>query len=247
MNFDTIINGYHISASYSDREINEIFIPLLKELTSLQKNLDRRILVMLAAPPATGKTTLLAFLKKLSIETEDITECQTIGMDGFHRRQEYLLSHTVMCNGKQVPMVDIKGAPITFDLPALTERIKEITKGGTVSWPDYDRTLHNPVDNAICVTGNIIILEGNYLLLNRDGWRELSQFADYTIKITADEAMLKKRLIKRKMAGGTSYERSVEFVDFSDMSNVSECLQYSMDADLELVLTENGFSPRSNL
>lgn len=32
-----------------------------------------------------------------------------LGMDGFHRRQEYLKSHTMMVDGKEVVMVDVKG------------------------------------------------------------------------------------------------------------------------------------------
>ena len=28
-------------------------------------------------------------------------------MDGFHRRQDYLLSHTVSVNGREIPMVNI--------------------------------------------------------------------------------------------------------------------------------------------
>ena len=50
-------------------------------------------------------------------------------MDGFHRRQEYLLSHTVNANGKEIPMVEIKGAPVTFDLGALEKKIAEVKEG----------------------------------------------------------------------------------------------------------------------
>ena len=33
-------------------------------------------------------------------------------MDGFHLRQEYLLTHTVELDGEQIPMARIKGASI---------------------------------------------------------------------------------------------------------------------------------------
>ena len=36
-------------------------------------------------------------------------------MDGFHRKQEYLESHFTEAAGMSVCMVDIKGAPVTFD------------------------------------------------------------------------------------------------------------------------------------
>lgn len=59
--------------------------------------------------------------------------------------------------------------------------------------------LHDPVEDAVYVDGDIVILEGNYLLLNEDGWRDLSKMADYTISIKADPEMLKKRLVERKI------------------------------------------------
>ena len=43
-------------------------------------------------------------------------------------------------------------------------------------------------------------------------------FADYTISLTADEPLLRKRLIERRIACGHPREKSAEFVDFSDMA-----------------------------
>ena len=58
---------------------------------------------------------------------------------------------------------------MTFDLPLLTERVRAVASGEVCGWPVYDRHLHNAVENAITVDGGIVILEGNYLLLNEDG------------------------------------------------------------------------------
>ena len=66
-------------------------------------------------------------------------------MDGFHRRQEYLLSHTLIRDGREIPMVDVKGTPETFDLEKLEEAIKELASGKICGWPVYDRLLHDPV------------------------------------------------------------------------------------------------------
>lgn len=232
--YKTNINGLGVDAHYSEENINTIFMPLLKRLTELQTKKGSRILVMLAAPPGAGKSTLCSFLERLSKETAGITDLQVIGMDGFHRRQEYLTSHTTIRDGKEIKMVDIKGAPETFDLPLLTERIKMVKSAKCCGWPIYDRTLHNPMDNVIEITSDIVLLEGNYLLLNEPGWRELTDYADYTISLSADENMLRARLIARKAASGNSIEKATEFVDFSDMANVSTCLLNSKVADLNL-------------
>ena len=192
-----MINGIEVSARYSRRAEKEIFLPLLRKLTALRQEKGRRILVMLAAPPGAGKTTLLSFLEKLSREQPDTMPVQVIGMDGFHRRQEYLLSHRTERDGKQINMVEIKGAPETFDLEGLIRAVRKAAAGETLGWPAYDRMLHNPVENAVRVDGDIVLLEGNDLLLDEEGWRDLAAFADDTVSVSAEEAFLRERLIVR--------------------------------------------------
>ncbi|MBP3280457.1 MAG: nucleoside/nucleotide kinase family protein [Butyrivibrio sp.] len=234
MEYFVNMNGIDVCAHYSDETINEIFLPLLGRLSAMQKEKNRRILVMLAAPPGAGKSTLASFLQKLSEENDNLTDIQAIGMDGFHRRQEYLTSHKTVRDGQEVRMVDIKGAPITFDLDLFKERIKRVLNEKKVSWPSYDRHLHNPVDDAILVEKDIVLLEGNYLLLDEDGWRELNKMADYSIFISADEDLLRDRLIDRKIKSGNTREVAEKFVDYSDMANVRLCLNKSSSADLVL-------------
>ena len=234
------INGIKVDACYSDRAVREIFLPLLRKLTKLQKDKGKRILVMLAAPPGAGKSTLLSFLEKLSREQDDLMPIMTIGMDGFHRRQEYLLSHYADRDGKQIRMVEIKGAPVTFDLERLTESVRKVAAGENCGWPVYERLLHNPVEDALTIDGEIILLEGNYLLLDEDGWRDLAAYADYTISVSADEALLRERLVDRRIKTGVEREAAVRFVDFSDMPNVRLCLEHSGSADLRLRIDAEG-------
>ena len=235
-----IINGIEVEALYSRRAVDGIFLPLLRKLTGLYREKGRRILALLAAPPGAGKTTLLSFLERLSREQPDTEPIQVIGMDGFHRRQEYLLNHMTERDGKQIAMVEIKGAPVTFDLDGLTRAVKEAAAGKTIGWPAYDRMLHNPVEDAVRVDGGIVLLEGNYLLLDEDGWRELAAEADYTISVSAEERLLRERLIDRRIRTGVEREATVRFVDFSDMPNVRLCLEKTMRADLRLYLDADG-------
>ncbi len=234
------INGLDVAARYNERAVNEIFVPFLEKLTGMQQAAGRRILVMLAAPPGAGKSTLLSFLGRLAKETEGVGRIQAIGMDGFHRRQEYLLSHDTIRDGKPVRMVEVKGAPETFDLEALTERVKRISLGETVGWPVYDRLLHNPVEDAVLVDGDIVILEGNYLLLDLGGWKGLRAFADYTVSVRAGEGMLRERLVARRIKTGVAEDEAARFVDCSDMPNVRLCLSHTVSADLQLEIDEFG-------
>lgn len=240
MEYNVNINGIDVDAAYSDETIEEIVKPLLKHMADLHDSEKRRILVMLAAPPGAGKSTFVSFLEYMAKVIIPTKKVQAIGMDGFHRRQEYLISHTTIVDGKEIPMVDIKGAPITFDLEALKNKIIELKENAVCKWPEYNRMLHNPVEDAITIDGDIVLLEGNYLLLDDDGWRDISEYADYTISMTAEPQMLRKRLIDRKTASGNTVEKAEKFVDFSDMANVKICLEHSKKADMELKIDEDG-------
>lgn len=55
---------------------------------------------MLAAPPGTGKSTLVSFLEHLAKSVIPDKRVQAVGMDGFHHRQDYLLTHTVELDGE---------------------------------------------------------------------------------------------------------------------------------------------------
>lgn len=239
MEYKANINGIDIEAVYSQESIDGIFKPLLLKLSQMHDEKKKRILVMLAAPPGAGKSTLVSFLEELSKEIIPGKKLQAIGMDGFHRRQEYLLTHKIMVDGRELPMVDIKGAPVTFDSDALRCKIQEVCREKSCKWPIYDRLLHNPVEDAITVDGDIVLLEGNYLLADIDGFRDLSELADYAISISAEEELLRKRLIDRKEASGNTRQKAEKFVDFSDMANVRLCLQKTRKADLELVVSSD--------
>ena len=238
--YNVNINGIDVDAIYEETNIDEIFIPLLQELTDLQKKCKRRILVFLAAPPGAGKSTLASFLETLASESPVLEKIQAIGMDGFHRRQDYLLNHSLNRDGKEISMVNVKGTPETFDLEKLEKAIKKISSGEMCRWPIYDRLLHNPIEDVITVKENIVLLEGNYLLLDYGGWERLSSYADYTIFIKAEESMLRKRLVERRIACGHDPENAGEFVDFSDMYNARLCLEHSLKADLILIAGKDG-------
>ncbi len=241
MVFRCTINGLEVEAAYSERSVEGIFRPLLRRLSELQTEKSRRILVMLAAPPGAGKSTLSLFLQQLSADDPSLTPLTAVGMDGFHCYRDYLAAHTTVRDGQEIPLSKIKGAPETFDLARLRERIEALRTGADTPWPHYDRTLHDPVDGAILVTGRIVLIEGNYLLLDEPGWRELRDLADYTIRIDAPEELLYDRLYERKARSGALAPEQVEsHVRNSDIPNVRRVLDHSFDGDLNLRMLPGG-------
>ena len=240
MTFTLDNSGLIGKAVFSDEDVGRIFLPLLRRLTALRREKGRRVLAMLAAPPAAGKSTLAAVLGQLSRQESGLYPLNVLPMDGFHRRQAWLLSHTVERDGQTVPMAKIKGAPQTFDLEALTDKVARVAAGEDCLWPRYDRQLHDPVEDAIRVTGEVVLLEGNYLLLDEPGWRDLRPYADYTIFVSADPSFLRQRLLKRHVKGGKTAEEAAEIIDGSDMVNTDLCLRRSAPADLTLRLDGDG-------
>ncbi|MCM8710152.1 nucleoside/nucleotide kinase family protein [Clostridium sp. SYSU_GA19001] len=237
--FKVLVNSFEVNANYYEEDITNIFIPLLKRLTNMKKRKNGRLLVYLAASPGVGKSTLAAFLEIISKNIENTMEIQSIGIDGFHYDQEYIKNHKIIIDEKEVPMIEVKGCPETFNLSKLKSKIK-VLKNESVNWPIYDRSLHDVVEDKILVTKDIVLIEGNWLLLNEDGWRELKDYCDYSIFIKADEAMLRDRLIQRKIKGGLSEEAATNFYEQSDSKNVKRVLNNSLNADLQLELLSNG-------
>ncbi len=243
--YPVVINGIRVDARFSERAVEEIFLPLLKRMTALQRQKGKRLLVMLAAPPGAGKSTLASFLADLSEKDPSLKRVQVLGMDGFHRRQEYLLTHQTERNGEEIPLVRIKGAPCTFDLEALKERVRRVAAGERCPWPVYDRLKHDPAEGAATAEGDIILIEGIYLILDREGWREIAPFADLTVFVRGDAEMLRERLIERRMKTGVDAASSAAFVDYSDMPNVHLVLDSALTAGLQFVLVAEGVYHRA--
>lgn len=231
-----LINGLTVEAQFDDATVNEILRPLLLRWQKMQRDKGERLIILLAAPPGTGKSTLAAFLQQLA-EEMGIAGFQAVGMDGFHHLQKYIAAHTVIRDGREIPMQRVKGAPDSFDVHKLKLAL-EALRQGDVSWPGYDRTLHDVVENQTLVTGDIVLVEGNYFRLDRPVWRELPH--DYTVFIEAEEAQLRERLLSRKMKSGATEEAALAHYASSDGPNVRLTLAARLPSDLTLRMIADG-------
>lgn len=224
------INGLGYKVRYNQATIDHLFLPFLRRMTKLQHERGQRIVIFLAAPPGTGKSTLALLLEKLSMTDPALEPVQALGLDGFHYPSEYIRTHMAEIDGRKVPMTAVKGCPETFDVDHLLEKLQQIHQEGC-RWPIYDRTIHDVIDNVAKVRRSIILLEGNWLLLGENRWQPVRMYADYTLFICAEPAYLRERLIERKIAGGRSREEAETFYQKSDRANVQRVLCKSWLAD----------------
>ncbi|PCE65472.1 nucleoside/nucleotide kinase family protein [Salinivibrio sp. YCSC6] len=233
------ISGFETEALFPDNNIEKIHKPLIEKFSRLYQEKKERIIIFLAAPPGSGKSTLAAFWEHLSHTLPNVDALQVLPFDGFHYPNEILDSNYIMRGDEKVKLRSIKGGYETFNLTSLIDKLKKL-KTQDPKWPYYDRNLHDPIDDAITVDKGIVVIEGNWLLLNEPVWNGLHELADFTIFIDADPRFLEERLVNRKIRGGTSLEDAQAFYKNSDSNNVDMVLNHSVKADLTLYMNQDG-------
>ena len=89
------------------------------------------------------------------------------------------------------------------------------------------------------IDNGIIVLEGNYLLLDKTDWRELHKYADELIFINGPESIMRKHVIKRHQRGGLSLEESTIRYNSVDHKNYNLINSNIKKADNILQIDEN--------
>jgi len=183
-----------------------------------------RILVGIAGPPGVGKSTLAADLAA-RLDTGGLSTA-VVPMDGFHLDNATL---------RRCGLLARKGAPQTFDVDgfiALVERLK--SADDPVSVPLFDREAEAVRENARTVSAacRIVLLEGNYLLLDRPPWTRVPALLDLSIFITASLEILEERLVRRWLEHGYNREEAQARATANDLRNARLVLEQSVPADL---------------
>lgn len=233
------VNGLPQHIRYNADTVEHLFLPLLRRLTQMQRSAGRRVIAFLAAPPATGKSTLLQFLERLVREHADLTQMQALGMDGFHYPNADLATYTTVRGGKEISLKSVKGAPESFDVAHLAAKLAAAKEGAT-PFPVYDRRIHDVVPDALIADAPILLVEGNWLLLDEEPWSDLRPLADYSVRIDAPARLLRDRLIARKVQGGCSEAEATVFYETSDHCNVERFAAHAGAADEIWRMEEDG-------
>ncbi|GAA1477067.1 nucleoside/nucleotide kinase family protein [Nocardioides aestuarii] len=236
-----VVNGLEVEAVVDHELIDGVLLPTLERLAARVKP-GRRDYVFLVAPPGAGKSTLAALLEHRARHLD----LDVVGIDGFHHPATHLETHHLLRGGEQVPLSSVKGAPETFDVDGLIRMLEAGREGQPLPWPGYDRVLHDVVPASQPVTAGLVVVEGTWLLLDEPGWSGLSAYSSFTVFLEAEPALLRDRLIERKVRGGLSREAAVDFYERSDRLNVERVLARSdrSTVDLPLHLNTDGTTER---
>jgi len=192
---------------------------------------DRRTVVAIAGPPGSGKSTLATDLVEALSRRYGSGKVALMPMDGFHLDNEVLEARG---------MANIKGAPQTFDAKGFISLVSNIRcKEGDLSYPLFDRPLDKTVPDGGCLAADaqIIVVEGNYLLLETGAWPALREMFDATIMLSAPVEVLRRRLVARWLEFGLPKDAAVARADGNDMVNARTVIENSAVADLTIELS----------
>ena len=179
-----------------------------------------RFLTALAGPPGAGKSTLAAELVAALGQG-----AKAVPMDGFHYDDAVLIARGARAR---------KGAPDTFDVAGFRHLLTRLRTEDEVAIPLFDRDLEISRAGADIVgpQDRILIVEGNYLLLNEAPWPDLAPLFDLTIWIDVPEAELDRRLLARWAHYGKTPVEARAWIDGNDMPNIRRVVAGSRPADL---------------
>jgi pantothenate kinase len=168
-------------------------------------------MVGVTGKPGAGKTT---YALALVASSED--PAAYVPMDGFH-----LADVTLAALGT----LDRKGAPETFDAwgyAALLRRVRT-ERDHVVYAPGFERDLEQPIAGALAVPpeAELVVTEGNYLLLDRPEWRAVRAELDEVIHLEADDEIRRSRLVARHVEFGKSPAAAEAWVARVDEANAA--------------------------
>lgn len=188
-------------------------------------NDHKRFVLGIVGIPASGKSSLTVQLMEY-IEAIAPSEAALLPMDGYH-----LTNHKL----DELGLRDRKGSPHTFDAEGYVQAIEAVKPAGvSLSFPVYDRAIHDPKPDAgqIESSHQLIVTEGNYLLLDQPPWDRLGQVINECWWLDTPTEQAKEWMIKRHVQGGRTEEDARSHYEHSDAANTQLILEHSREPDL---------------
>lgn len=172
----------------------------------------QRKILGIAGAPGSGKSTLAQALLEQAGERAVV-----LPMDGYHLANAELA---------RLGRAARKGAEDTFDSAgyvALLSRLRSQGGDELIYAPQFLREIEEAVAGAIPIppSTQLIITEGNYLLLDRGHWARVRPLLDECWYLEVDPILRVQRLIARHVQFGRTPEAARAWVMDSDEANAA--------------------------
>jgi len=178
-------------------------------------------IIGIAGAPGAGKSTLAEQLVAAWGGS-----ARLLPMDGFHLADDELV---------RLGRSDRKGAPDTFDVDgyvAALQRVRE--RRIDVLVPRFDRALEAAIAGSLRISAgaDLVVTEGNYLLLDEPGWRDVRPLLDEAWLLTTDQDARVDQLVARHVANGRSDAEARAWVSGVDEPNARRVAEHSFEPDM---------------
>lgn len=190
---------------------------------------DGRRLVAIAGAPASGKSTVAEALVERLNGDGSRSRAAVVAMDGFHYDDAVLAERG--WRGR-------KGAPHTFDVAGLSSTLARLRRNDEpdVAVPVFDRAMELARAGARLIPQavDVVVVEGNYLLLDADPWRALATHFDQTVCLEVAESEIRRRLEARW--AHLEPDRRDRQIERNDLPNARLVTTSSLRADITVAL-----------
>lgn len=203
-------------------------VELFKRLQNhiLDEAMGERLIVAIAGAPASGKSAVSSWLLE-EFSKAHPGKSAILPMDGYHYDDEVLTA-----NGWRHQ----KGAPHTFDVGGLVSMLKRLHENteSEIAVPRFDRDLEIARAGALLIKreAQLIIVEGNYLLLNSEPWKQLLPLFDLKVLVSVEEHVLEQRLRDRWSSYDLDSSDIERKVFENDLPNGRLVINESVDPDM---------------
>ncbi len=184
-----------------------------------------RVILAMAGAPGSGKSTLAEKLAgKLNARRPGLAE--VLPMDGYHYDDIHLVPAGLRSR---------KGAPQTFDVGGLYHTLLRLRARdeAEVAVPVFDRQIEIARAGARLIPAAVpvIVVEGNWLLLDRAPWDRLRPLFDITVLVDVPEYALRARLRGRWERLGLTEAGIIAKLEENDLPNGRLVRDASVAAD----------------
>ncbi|KAI0448220.1 P-loop containing nucleoside triphosphate hydrolase protein [Xylaria telfairii] len=204
---------------------------------------QRRVVIAFSGPPGSGKSTIAAQVVRRINTTFQRSIATCLAMDGFHYTRGYLdtLPNRIEAHAR-------RGAPWTFDADGVVRLLKTLsasrvsTEPVGILAPSFDHKLKDPVAEAIRIEPEteIVIVEGNWLLLDRDPWKRIPDYVDDTWFVDVAPALASHRIALRHITAGIedTWEAAMARVEVNDLLNGDEVRKHLLEPNIRVESVE---------